>query len=257
MPCYLDRVKDTLSTGLRLMIVDDDALSREVVSLLAADAGFCVESHETGDSALQALAACQVCRPDVILADLQMPGICGEQLAKRLRATCGTHTLILAMSGSSVSCETIRSFDAFVLKPFSMDDIWSVLEHSHHSSTELKLNNHTEHLNLDTALNMQTYASLAEVMPRDQLRGLYTMCLDDAEARIESLRLAILARDRHAWTRAAHSIKGGCGLVGAAELARMGAEMERSGLPPVGNIAPLEEFLAASSRLRRILDAQN
>lgn len=239
------------------MIVDDDALSREVVALLAADAGFCVETYETGDSALQALAACQVCRPDVILADLQMPGICGEPLARQLRAACGTHTVLLAMSGSSASCEVIRSFDAFIRKPFSMDDIWSVLDHTRHSSTELTLHNHAEHFNPDTALNMQTYASLAEVMPEAQLRGLYTMCLDDAEARIESLRLAILSRDRDTWTRVAHSIKGGCGLVGAAELARLGAEMERTGLPLIGNIAPLEEFLAASSRLRRILDSQN
>ena len=104
---------------------------------------------------------------------------------------------------------------------------------------------------------METYSSLAEIMPREQLQGLYTMCLNDADARIETLRQASLDRDTGAWNRAAHSIKGGCGMLGAAELAEMAASMERTGLPPVGNIAPFEEFLAASSRLRRILDAQN
>lgn len=239
------------------MIVDDDALSREVVALLAAEAGFSVEVHETGDSALQALAACQVCRPDVILADLQMPGTSGETLATLLRAACGPQTLILAMSGSSVSCEIIRSFDAFVLKPFSMDDICSVLDRSRSVLNKLEASSHAEPLTPDVALNMQTYASLADVMPKEQLRGLYAMCLDDAEARIEILRQAILDRDSDAWVRAAHSIKGGCGLVGAAELARLGAEMERTGLPPSDDMTPLDEFLAASSRLRRILDAQN
>ena len=241
---------------MRLMIVDDDALSREVVAVLAADSGFLVEAHESGDSALHALAACQVWRPDVILADLQMPGLCGEPLAQQLRAACGNETILLAMSGTSVPCEVVRSFNAFVLKPFSMEEIWTALDRSRPLPSTSTFNSPKSNLPLEV-LNLTTYTALAEVMPREQLRGLYAMCLDDAVARIETLRQASLVRDAEAWTRAAHSIKGGCGMVGAEELARMAAEMERTGLPVIGNIAPFDEFLAASSRLRRILDAQN
>ena len=241
---------------MRLMIVDDDALSREVVAVLAADSGFLVDAHESGDSALDALAACQVCRPDVILADLQMPGLCGEPLAQQLRAACGHETILLAMSGSSASYEMIRSFDAFVLKPFSMEEIWKALDRSHPLPIPSTLNSPKTSLPLEV-LNLTTYTSLAEVMPREQLRGLYAMCLDDAVARIETMHQASLDRDLEAWTRAAHSIKGGCGMVGAEELAHIATEMEQTGLPVIGNIAPFDEFLAASNRLRRILDAQN
>ncbi len=241
---------------MRLMIVDDDALSREVMTVLAVDSGFSVEAHESGDSALNALAACQVCRPDVILADVQMPGLCGEPLAQQLRAVCGNETVLLAMSGSSVSCETIRSFNAFVLKPFSMEEIWTALDRSRPLPISSPPPGPKATLPAEV-LNRTTYTSLAEVMPREQLHSVYAMCLDDAMARIETMRQASLARDLDTWTRAAHSIKGGCGMVGAEELARMAAEMERTGLPVVGNIAPFDELLAASSRLRRILDAQN
>ena len=241
---------------MRLMIVDDDALSREVLAVLAVDSGFSVEAHESGESALDALAACQVCRPDVILADVQMPGLCGEPLAQRLRAVCGNETVLLAMSGSSVSSETIPSFNAFVLKPFSMQEIWTALDRSRPLPISSPLPGPKATLPTEV-LNRTTYASLAEVMPREQLHSVYAMCLEDAVARIETMRQASLARDLEAWTRAAHSIKGGCGMVGAEELARMAAEMERTGLPVVGNIAPFDELLAASSRLRRILDAQN
>ena len=168
---------------------------------------------------------------------------------------CDEDTVLLAMSGTSVPSETIRSFNAFVLKPFSMDDLWSALDHARSSRTLVPKDSTTELL--PEILHQQTYVSLAEVMPRAQLQGLYAMCLDDADARVETLRQASLARDTETWRRAAHSIKGGCGMVGAAELARMAAEMEQNGLPAVGNIAPFEAFLAASSRLRRILDAQN
>ena len=160
------------------------------------------------------------------------------------------------MSGSSVSCEVIRSFNAFVLKPFSMEEIWTALDRSRPLPIASTLNSRKPNLPLEV-LNLTTYTALAEVMPREQLRGLYTMCLDDVVARIETMRQASLDRDPEAWTRSAHSIKGGCGMVGAEELARMAAEMERTGLPVVGNLAPFNEFLAASSRLRRILDPQN
>ena len=236
------------------MIVDDDALSREVMAVLAADAGFSVEAYESGNSALHALVARQVGRPDVILADLHMPGLCGEPLAKQLRAACGNATVLLAMSATSVSCEVIRSFEAFVLKPFSMNEIWTALDRSRLPS---RSPSHSGQPEPEAVLNMTTYSALAEVMPREQLQGLYAMCLNDADARIDSLRQASLTRDADAWTRATHSIKGGCGMVGATELARLAAELERTGLPPVGNLAPFEQFLAASSRLRRILDAQN
>ena len=49
-------------------------------------------------------------------------------------------------------------------------------------------------------------------------------------------------------------------MVGAMELASLAAEMERVGLTPLGHDgpqeAPLDQFLAASARLERMLDAK-
>ena len=54
-------------------------------------------------------------------------------------------------------------------------------------------------------------------------------------------------------------MKGGCGMVGAVELARLAAFMEQEGMPKVHSKVPFLEFLEASGRLRgmlrRILDA--
>jgi HPt (histidine-containing phosphotransfer) domain-containing protein len=66
---------------------------------------------------------------------------------------------------------------------------------------------------------------------------------------------AVEADDQEAYRRAAHSIKGGCGMVGATELAKLAAAMEENGFSTVDNKGPLQQFLAASARLRRILDA--
>jgi HPt (histidine-containing phosphotransfer) domain-containing protein len=105
-------------------------------------------------------------------------------------------------------------------------------------------------------LNQAVYASFAASMPPAKVHALYTMCLDDAERRLRTMEAASEARDADAYIRAAHAIKGGCGMVGAVELAALAGTMEMDGLPEVDSKAPFGGFLAAIRRLRRMLDAQ-
>ncbi len=229
-----------------LLVIDDDELSREVLVLLAAEAGFACSEAESGAAALEVLAGGSA-RPAVVLADMQMPGMTGESLARLLRATCGPATLLLAMSGSEPHADALRGFDGFLLKPFGINDLQAAVEERSQRPAEP-----TDAV----VLNKRIYASLADSMPRAQLRALYGMCLDDAEKRLHTLETAAEARDQDAYARAAHAIKGACGMVGAAELASLAGAMETGDLPEVGNKAPFQEFMAAAARLRRMLDAQ-
>ncbi len=229
------------------MIVDDDAPTREILCLLAAEEGFEVAAFETGETALEALDSLT---PDVIVTDMQLPGVAGDSLARLLRAGRGPTAVILAMSGTAVPAEQIEAFDGFLLKPFSMQDLSAAIEKSAAAPR------------IEPAvgiLSESIYASFQKSMPREQLRQLYAMCLDDADARIGQMRMALSADDDDAYKRGAHSVKGGCGMVGALELARMAARMEEYGSQDVDELVPprqmLDEFLSASARLRRILNA--
>jgi CheY-like chemotaxis protein len=241
--------------GRRLAIIDDDLLSREVLELFAVEAGFLVDSYESGEQALKALAQPGSHLPDAILADMQMPGISGDALAHALRSTCAPGAQLLAMSGTPVPTAQTSAFDHFLLKPFSIEDLCVALNRSAPPSARP-----SSGCGEEAVLNRAIYSSLAQSMSRDQLRQLYTMCLDDADARVATMRTAVANRDSDAFRRAAHSVKGGCGMVGALELARLAADMEDNGLQTVDSSVPpnqlLDEFLAASARLRRILDAQ-
>ena len=62
--------------------------------------------------------------------------------------------------------------------------------------------------------------------------------------------------DAAAYERGAHAIKGGCGMVGAMELAAMAEEMEQNGPLRGDEVESLERFLLAVGRLRRMLDAR-
>lgn len=65
------------------MIVDDDPLFTESVSRNLMDAGFAVESHADGETALEVLR--DGSRPDLLLLDWKMPGISGIEVLNRLR----------------------------------------------------------------------------------------------------------------------------------------------------------------------------
>src|ERR1700679_2747867 len=85
---------------VRILVVDDDAVSREVIALLLEGEGYEVKTVDSGDEALLHLIAITDWRPGVVLTDVQMPGLAGGELARRLRDLCGGGTILLAMSGS-------------------------------------------------------------------------------------------------------------------------------------------------------------
>jgi CheY-like chemotaxis protein len=229
-------------------VVDDDMMSREVIAMLVEDSGFQVDSFESGESALEALS--EVAAPAALLVDMQMPGLSGDTLAAKLRAACGPGTCLVAMSGTGVPAEQRQEFDEFLLKPFSAEELRALLGACEVAGPVAA----EEVAGLDeTMLSRSTFLSLRQTMPTEQLNDLYTMCLDDVEARLVTLRQASADREADQFRAAAHSIKGGCGMVGAVELARLAAEFEKNGMPVVHTVVPFEEFLQASARLRGML----
>ena len=245
-------------------VVDDDMMSREVTALLLADAGFAARMHESGADALRSLrAGCAI--PNAMLIDMQMPGVSGDALAAELRAACGPLTRLIAMSGAQVEPERRAGFDNFVMKPFDGEALVRSLRNPG-DMPQAEETGLEERAALDSTsardstvaldpgvLSESTFLSLRQTMPAPQLRALYKLCLDDVDARLKTLRQASEARDADGFRRAAHSIKGGCGMVGALELARMATDFERRGMPAVDNVVPFQHFLEASARLRGML----
>jgi CheY-like chemotaxis protein len=232
----------------RLVLIDDDELSREVLGLIAAEAGLEAVSFESGEDALAYLANADEAGEFTVLSDMQMPGISGNDLAERLRTVCGAGTLLLAMSGSTVIERKLATFDGFLLKPFSADDLSAACSRKPTEAARAVT---------DAAiLNEAVYANFARSMPAGPVAALYKMCLDDAQKRLGTMRRALAERDDATYRRAAHAIKGGCGMVGALELAELAADMERDGLAAVHDETPLDQFAAASARLKRMLEAK-
>jgi signal transduction histidine kinase/ActR/RegA family two-component response regulator len=69
--------------GVRVLLVDNDADARDLITMILAEGGAEVQ---TAVSATEALAACDEWRPDVLISNIGMPGEDGYTLMKKLRA---------------------------------------------------------------------------------------------------------------------------------------------------------------------------
>ncbi|MEJ2435686.1 MAG: response regulator [Pseudolabrys sp.] len=103
----------------RILHVDDDALTREVVALsLGRDPAFVLLSCASGEEALDVAAAWA---PDLILCDVIMPNMDGQALLARLKADPATAAFqVVFMSGCADSDEalTARGAAGMIGKPF-------------------------------------------------------------------------------------------------------------------------------------------
>ncbi len=122
----------TRSTGIetrhKVLLVDDDAISLELMAVILAHEGHQVLRANDAGAALELLAANTDARPDVLLVDLQMPGISGGQLAEKVRALKGPEPLLLAMSATEVQRQQLLAFDGFLLKPLALGDLTKALK---------------------------------------------------------------------------------------------------------------------------------
>ena len=244
-PAEENKVSSEVRRGPQLVVIDDDDLSRDVLSLIAMEAGFEVQSFASGEDAVGYLR--EAARPSAILADMQMPGISGQALGEELRSICGKETVFLAMSGSQVAPEKRIAYDGFLLKPFSADELKA-------ACARTPVQNPGNFCSGAAILSESVFENFARSMPAGQVFGLYKLCLDDSSRRLTIMRRAIEMGDDATYRRAAHAIKGGCGMVGAIELAQLAAAMESTGLPPHEDVTPLDHFLTAAARLERMLD---
>jgi CheY-like chemotaxis protein len=119
----------------RVLVVDDDAMSRELLAVLLEGEGCVPESADSGESALDQIRRAESA-PDLVLADVQLPGISGAPLARKLRRACGPATILFAMSGSQPPTQAISLYDGFLLKPFKMDQVAAAI-HARENQTKI------------------------------------------------------------------------------------------------------------------------
>ena len=79
-------------SGKRILIVDDNATNLKLVAYLMKANGYTVDTALEAEAAIVAIRANH---PDVILMDIQLPGIDGLELTRRLKADAATRDIVI------------------------------------------------------------------------------------------------------------------------------------------------------------------
>ncbi len=256
--CMFERTsKDALPL---VLLIDDDLVSREVTATVLTMNGYTVHTAEDGPAALVLLTAAedrpQALRPDVILMDSQMPGLSGTELIAELRARSSAR--IYVVSGSNPPPELTAAANGFLLKPFSADAFRRLLEGGKPERAASSVNADELAFN-QPIVSPEILAQFRTLMSETAVRQVYQAVVTDLGRRIEALEAAIARGDGAEIRRIGHSIKGGCGMAGALQAARLGALLEsgQSGDNQLDNSAALlSDLRAAARRLQNMLDAE-
>ncbi len=119
-----------VNTKAKVLIVEDDHVSRSVVSKMLAEHGFTVDLAENGLEALEMYSQNDY---NIILMDIQMPKMDGVETTRHIRnkEVFFKHTPIVALTAFALSGDRERflsaGMDEYISKPIVMDELFKII----------------------------------------------------------------------------------------------------------------------------------
>ena len=105
----------------RILVIEDHEDNRRIVSDLLTSVGYEIIEAVTGEEGVaRAEAEC----PDLILMDIQLPGLDGYEATRRIKANPRLHQIpIIAVTSYALSGDDVKAYEAgcngYISKPFS------------------------------------------------------------------------------------------------------------------------------------------
>ena len=115
--------------GERVLIVDDNAQNLKLARILLESEGFEVRTAPDAEQAVETIAAFA---PRIVLMDVQLPGMDGLELTRRLKSDPATKSIVVvvvtayAMKGDEEKARA-AGCDGYVTKPIDADALLALL----------------------------------------------------------------------------------------------------------------------------------
>src|SRR5215212_4319555 len=120
----------TLSANADILIVDDTPANLNVLSAILGKRGYRVRPAINGALALK---AAQKAAPDLILLDVQMPGMDGYQVCRQLKGDAQTRDIpVIFISALDDVLDKVEAFQSggvdYITKPFQIEEVLARVE---------------------------------------------------------------------------------------------------------------------------------
>jgi PAS domain S-box-containing protein len=232
--------QDRAKRKLRILVAEDNSVNQRLASRLLEREGHSVTIAGSGQEALDLL---ERQRFDLILMDVQMPGLDGLQATARIREIergSGYRVPIVAMTAQAAESDRVRclesGMDAYVTKPVHVPDLMRMIDTvvpqsvvpggnsmngnvtSEESSVEAQLQQ------LDESLALSRVGGDV-----DLLKEVVELFLDDYPSTFEKIKGAVASRDATALEHHAHSLKGSVSTFGANRAFEAAFTLEKQG----------------------------
>jgi two-component system KDP operon response regulator KdpE len=109
-------------TAASILVVDDEPQIRRVMRTTLSTHGYVITEAKTGEEAVEAV---RKERPDLVILDINMPGMGGIEAAREIRAMCDAPIIMLTVR--SAERDKVMALDAgaddYVTKPFGIEEL--------------------------------------------------------------------------------------------------------------------------------------
>ncbi len=220
----------------RLLLVEDNEVNRMVALGMLKKLGYAADIAEHGG---QALERAQAHDYPLILMDIQMPELNGFEATEQIRKMEGNgrRTPIIALTANAMAGDADKclaaGMDDYLAKPIQMAALQTMLEkwwpaqepaEASPATTDSAGDEQGERREL---LDHNVLETLRSILDEDGLQVAIDAYINDSVVQVERMRNSVAGDDMEGLQRAAHSLKGSSGNLGAVVLAEQCQELEQ------------------------------
>jgi len=203
----------------RILLAEDNSTNQKVALLMLERLGWSADVAADGLEVLEALPRQSY---DIILMDVQMPGMDGLEAARRIAAEHPPEhrprmiaLTANALAGDREACLAV-GMDDYLSKPIRLDELYAAISRNLPSST------------LDPSY-LESLRRLEAATGREMVATVVNGFLAETPRRLARAREALERGDVEAFVFAVHSLKGSSAQLGATRLAALCGEAEDAG----------------------------
>ena len=212
----------------RVLVVDDDPVTREVARVMVGKVGHKVQAVASGEAALARLRKGAF---DLVLLDMHMAGMDGVETALAMRELPGASQLRIIALTADVSPETMRRMRAAALttilsKPITSASLMQAIGRGGARRGE----GPSVALSAELPVDVAFFRTQSGLIGEERTRQLVLLFATVSEQIMKDMRTALMASDRVELRRLAHQLASSAGAVGFGRVVVLAGRLEREAL---------------------------